>query len=464
MIKKLRIRLILLVILALGLISAGIVVAINAVNQQNIDQNAYESLRILMQNEGWRPSLRRDQRFPGETASPDVTADTDAAAKEHDLSTPAPLPQQEGWENRTLPPWMQEGDERGFLQDRSQQHFRGFNREIHVELSNYYTVMLDDNGGITGWISDRTDLYDETEIRETVSAALQTGLPQGKLSSQYFITGNSPDGTRMMVVLDARLEQESARQVLRITIMVALCAWVILSVGAFFLIRRMTRPVEEAFEKQKQFVWDASHELKTPMAVISAHAELLRKEHGDSESISYILSEVSRADQLVKNLLSLARLDKGSALQPMAEFDLSAALLSVILPFESTVFENGKTLETDIPDNIRMVGQEDMIQQLMVILLSNALKYSDDGGLIRVTLAQKNSKRVLTVFNTGDGIAPENREKVFDRFYREDLSHNSAIEGSGLGLAIARAIVEMHKGQITAGGEWHKNAVFTVVF
>ena len=134
----------------------------------------------------------------------------------------------------------------------------------------------------------------------------------------------------------------------------------------------------------------------------------------------------------------------------------------MVLPFESTVFEAGRTLETDIPENITYYGQEEMIKQLTVILLSNALKYSGQNGLIRLKLETHANRRILTVFNTGEGIAPENRDHVFDRFWREDSSHNSTISGHGLGLSIAKSIVDLHKGRITAGGEWHKNAVFTV--
>ena len=146
----------------------------------------------------------------------------------------------------------------------------------------------------------------------------------------------------------------------------------------------------------------------------------------------------------------------------MKRFDLSQALLGVALPFESTVFEAGRTLETDVPEGIWIRGDEAMLQQLAVILLSNALKYSNEGGLIRLTLAQRGRGAVITVYNTGAGIAPENLEKIFDRFYREDLSHNSAVAGNGLGLAIARTIAEAHKGHIRAESEQGSSATFIV--
>ena len=117
---------------------------------------------------------------------------------------------------------------------------------------------------------------------------------------------------------------------------------------------------------------------------------------------------------------------------------------------------------TDIPEGVFCRGDEAMLQQLAVILLSNALKYSNDGGLIRLSLTQKGRGATITVYNTGEGIAPENLEKIFDRFYREDASHNSAVAGNGLGLAIARTIVQAHKGRIRAESEPGRSATFVV--
>ena len=154
-------------------------------------------------------------------------------------------------------------------------------------------------------------------------------------------------------------------------------------------------------------------------------------------------------------------MDKGTVAAELKRFDLSEALMEVALPFESTVFEGGRTLETEIPDGIHIKGDRAMLQQLAVILLSNALKYSDAGGLIRLTLAQKGHGAIITVYNTGSGIAPENLEKIFDRFYREDLSHSNEVAGNGLGLSIARTIVQAHNGRIYAESEYGKNATFT---
>ena len=263
-------------------------------------------------------------------------------------------------------------------------------------------------------------------------------------------------------MLDARLDYLSASNVLRSTILIAAAACVLLSLLAWLLIRRMVRPVEDAFNRQKQFVSDASHELKTPLAVISANAEVLEQEIGENEYLGYIRSEVKRTDTLVRNLLTLARMDRSEAKAEMKRFDLSRALLDVTLPFESTVYEAGKTLETDIPDGIDCTGDEEMIKQLAVILLSNALKYSDDGGRIRVALKARGKQREIRVFNTGGTISPEDQEHIFDRFWRADPAHGRETGGHGLGLAIARTIVEAHRGKITVESHEGEGTAFTV--
>ena len=311
------------------------------------------------------------------------------------------------------------------------------------------------------WNSDRANLYTDEQVAALASRALACGTEFGRVGTQYFRLVEQTDSRRIMVV-DARLERMAAHSVMRTTLLVAALACAILSLGAWLLIGQMVKPVEDAFERQKQFVWDASHEFKTPLAVISANAEVLAGEIGQNEYLGYIQSEVKRTDRLVQNLLTLARMDKGTVSARMERFDLSKALLGVALPFESTVFESGRTLETDIPEGVFIRGDSEMLQQLAVILLSNALKYSGEQGVIRMSLSQKGHGCRLSVYNTGPGISPENLERIFDRFYREDLSHNREINGNGLGLAIARKNVEAHKGKIWAESHYGKDAEFIV--
>ena len=424
MIRRLRIRMTLMVIAVLILVSAGIVLATHLSNEQNIAAQAREALSVLAESGG-----------SGETRK----------------DNPPPKPDDEDDGNR----FGRKNDRRGgrnMLPD-----IRSGGDVAKAGLSNSYTVTLNEDGSVASWTSDRSDLYSDEQIVDVTAAALAQGTDTGRIGTQFYRKTDS-----RLTVLDARLDFLSASNALRSTILIAAASCVLLSLLAWLLIRRMVRPVEDAFNKQKQFVSDASHELKTPLAVISANAEVLEQDIGENEYLGYIRSEVRRTDTLVNSLLTLARLDKGAAETAMKPFDLSRALLDVTLPFESTVFEAGKTMETDIPEGIGCTGNEEQIKQLAVILLSNALKYSDEGGKIGVSLKARGKQREIRVFNTGDIISPEDREHIFDRFWRADPAHGRETGGHGLGLAIAKTITDAHHGKITVDSREGSGTAFTV--
>ena len=419
MIRKLRRRMTLMVIAVLILVSAGIVLAIHLSNERNIAAQAKDTLSVLT---------------------------------EERKETPPPKPDGEDDGTRF---GRQNGNRRG---NRGLPEIRNGGDAAMAGLSSSYTITLNEDGSVASWASDRTDLYTDETVADIAAGAIADGQDFGRIGTQFY--KKTPDG---FAVLDARLDFLSAANTLRSTILIAAASCVLLSLLAWLLIRRMVRPVEDAFTRQKQFVSDASHELKTPLAVISANAEVLEQEIGENEYLGYIRSEVRRTDTLVNNLLTLARMDRGGAdTVPMQSFDLSRALLNVTLPFESTVYEAGKTMETDIPDGIDCTGNEEMIKQLVVILLSNALKYSDDGGRIEVSLKARGKQREIRVFNTGKAISPEDREHIFDRFWRADPAHGRETGGHGLGLAIARTIADAHKGKISVDSREGEGTAFTV--
>ena len=420
MIRKLRLRMTLMVIAVLILVSAGIVLATHLANERNIAAQAEDTLAVLAEN--------------------GIAGNRKESFQERD-------------------------DDRRFARKNGGRGVRGQPPEIRsggeaaaAGLSNSYTISLNADGSVASWASDRGGLYSDEQVAGIAESALADGKNSGRIGTQFY--RKTDDG---LVVLDARLDYLSASNVLRSTILIAAASCLLLSLLAWLLIRRMVQPVEEAFLRQKQFVSDASHELKTPLAVISANAEVLEQEIGENEYLGYIRSEVRRTDTLVNNLLTLARMDKGGADTAVkVSFDLSRALLDVVLPFESTVFEAGKTLETDIPERISCTGNEEQIKQLAVILLSNALKYSDDGGRIAVSLKARGKQRDIRVFNTGDAISPADQEHIFDRFWRADPAHGRETGGHGLGLAIARTIVESHGGKISVDSREGSGTAFTV--
>ena len=409
MIGKLQRRLSLLVSGALLLVSACIVLSLYLSNLASLKTQMYRSLETLMGIETQTPP-----------------------------EAPPPAPESGG------------GRDPGQPGDVSLAH-----------LTNHYLVRIDGDGGVKSWSSGRSDLYTDEQVAQLVQRELKSGDSRGCIGSQFYLLSDSEDG-RLMVVIDARRDLESARRSLTSIVRVTAAAWAVLTAGALLLIRRMLRPVQDAFERQKQFVWDASHELKTPLAVISANAEALSAEIGENESLSYIQSEIRRTDCLVQNLLTLARMDGGRMQPTLPSFDLSRALTGVTLPFESAVFEAGRTLKTHIDEGVECTGDEEMLKQLAVILLSNALKYSNDGGEIDVRLSRRDGRPVLEVQNTGTPIPPESLPRIFDRFYRVDNSHNRENPGNGLGLSIARSIVQAHRGEIAVQSDAQRGTTFRV--
>ena len=427
MIKRRQRRMILLVLCGLLLASAGMVAAINWINWNSLETQAHGILDLLAENDGQRPLTLDMERKDFDGQEP-----------------PAPLDE--------------ERDRNAFFRDRKN---RGDLRSA-TSLSSYFTAELDENGAVCAWFSDRAELYTDEGIADLADQIVSAGKDSGRIDTQFYRLADRETG-KLLIVVDQSLALQDARRVLRLTLLLAVAEDALLSLGAIWLIRRMVKPVDEAMEKQKQFVWDASHELKTPLAVISANAEVLESEVGPSKPLEYIQSEVRRTDQLVQSLLTLARMEKGSVQAQHVPFDLSHTVLSVALPFESAIFEAGKQLNTEVPDGIAYTGDPEMIKQLCVILLSNAQKYSDAHGLITLSLEARGDRRILKVHNTGPAIPEEAQQKIFDRFYRVDSSHNREIEGNGLGLAIAQSIVKEHKGKIAVASREGEGTTFTVM-
>ena len=428
MIRRLRRRMTLMVIAVLVLVSAGIILAIHLSNEHSIAAQAEETLSVLAESSGSRTGSE-ETVFSG----PDGENGKKPAGRSREQRN-----------FRGEPPAIRSGRE-----------------AAAAGLGNSYTITLNEDSSVASWTSDRPDLYSDQQVAAMAESILSDGKDSGRIGTQFYRKIRN-EGQFLLIVLDARLDYLSAANVLRSTILITSAACILLSLLAWLLIRRMVQPVEDAFTRQKQFVSDASHELKTPLAVISANAEVLEQEIGENEYLGYIRSEVRRTDTLVHNLLTLARLDRSKSGAEMKRFDLSRAVLDVSLPFESTVYEAGKTMETDVPEGIDCLGDEDMIKQLTVILLSNALKYSNPGGRIEISLKSHGKQRELRVFNTGDSIPQEDQERIFNRFWRADPAHSRDTGGHGLGLAIAKTIVETHRGRIAVDSQAGKGTAFTV--
>ena len=328
-------------------------------------------------------------------------------------------------------------------------------------MTDFCVIRLNRNGDLHEWKSENTEQYSDETVEALLNAIREQDREEGCVEHQAYRQEERNYGT-LIVAMDVRVEDEYARMLLMITAIVGGCTCVLLSVLSVLLIRRTMKPVQEAVTKQQQFIWDASHELKTPMAAISANTQALERDMGDNPCFRHILAEVRRMNELVQNLLTLARMDNGQTFT-MERFDLGAALEGVALPMEPLAFEMGKTLQTQLGEGIFCVGNEPLICQLTTILLTNALQYSNEGGTVTLSLEKRGRQRLIRVHNTGSYLPPEEQEKVFDRFYRADHSHSRKTGGSGIGLAIARSIAQLHHGEIRIDSSPEDGTAFTVV-
>ena len=214
------------------------------------------------------------------------------------------------------------------------------------------------------------------------------------------------------------------------------------------LSRRLVRPVEQMIHAEKKFMSNASHELKTPLTVISANTQLLEEEIGDNRHLQYIRQETEQMIAMVNKMLTLMRLDAPLVQAQHQRFCVDEALLDVIFPMESVAYEKKLTMNIDVQEQMYMTADESQIKNVMTILLDNAISYTPEGGTIEIRAALRARRLLLTVSNTGEPIPPAQREKLFERFFRVDEARTGGGNHFGLGLSIASSIVSNHHGRI----------------
>ena len=256
-----------------------------------------------------------------------------------------------------------------------------------------------------------------------------------------------------LTIVDNTSAKAKLESLLKTSILIFALIEVIIIILTVEITRWIIKPVIESFNRQKQFVADASHELKTPIAVIMANAEALEKEPEEKKWLNNIKSEADRMNELVTSLLDLAKLEEGKEKEVQQEENLSKIVEMSVLTFESLMYENKIELKYDIQKDINIKCNSSQIKQLVAILIDNAIKHSETNGKISIALKKQKNDTVLTVSNRGKEIPKEIREKIFERFYREDESRNRDTNRYGLGLAIAKNIVENHNGKISVESE-----------
>lgn len=318
---------------------------------------------------------------------------------------------------------------------------------------NVYTILLDDNGEYKGLVNrSRNELENKDEIIEVAKSIIANRKEDIHISNflteKYSYSFN--DNSTLTLIDNSYQSSRITKYLLTSTVM-----FVLLEVSAYListvLTNWITRPVEESFGREKRFLADASHELKTPIAVIMASADAYENDK-DKKWINNIKSESDRMNKLVKDLLDLAKLENNKEMV-LNEENISKIVESSVLTFESLFYDRDIKLKYDIKDNLKCKCNQDSIKELISILIDNAIKYSDKKGNVKINLYKDNNDIILEVINKGVAIKEEDKEKIFDRFYKVDSSRNRKSNNYGLGLSIAKKIVELHNGKIEANSK-----------
>ena len=436
MIKKLRVKFIAVAMISVMVVLSIILGTINVLNYRAVVEDADNTLKILADNDGKFP----EQKSPGEDS------------KAVDSHNPAA------------------GNELGNLSDSGVQQEPpaddpGKNHAMSPELpfeSRYFIVTLDSEGNVTDTDTGKIAAVDTDTAEEYAQKTWEHTKTHGFLSNYRYIK-TEEDGSTQIIFLDCTRSMNTFEAFLATSLAVAVAGMAAFLILVIVLSKKIVRPVSEAYEKQKRFITDAGHEIKTPLTVIDADTEVLEMECGENEWLSDIKKQTVKLKDLTNSLIYLSKMEESRESVQKIDFPISDLVEEAAGSFEALAVTQNKTFDLEVEPMLTYCGEEKSIQRLVSILLDNALKYSPEGGRISVKFGKAGKNLQLRVYNTAEHVDQNNISHMFDRFYRFDESRNSETGGYGIGLSIARAIVESHKGKITAKSEDGKSMCMTVV-
>ena len=396
MIRKLRIKLIIASMVSLLAVLLVIMSAVNLVYYGQVIQEADSTLALLAANDGFFP--KSNHEFPPDGKFP---------KREPHLSPELP------YETR------------------------------------YFFVTLAEDGSARSVNTGKIAAVDTADAIAYAQSVWAQGKTQG-FADQYRFLVDTSSSEPLILFLDCSRGLANFKTLLLSCIGVSFVGSLLVLLLLIFLSGRIVRPFLENYEKQKQFITDAGHELKTPLTILNADAEILAMDYGENEWVSDIQTQTKRLADLTNDLILLSRMEEEQTQLQMLELPLSDIAEETITPFQAVARTQGKALELHIQPMLSLRGDEKSLRKLFSILLDNAVKYSVPQSTISCTLEKQKNCIRLSVWNAVDHITKAQTEHLFDRFYRTDQSRNSQTGGYGLGLSIALAIVTAHKGKITA--------------
>lgn len=400
MIKKLRLKFICIAMFSVIIVLILIIGGININNYRAITQKADETLNILKDNNGHYPP-----KIPGK----------------HEFTTPEAL-----YETR------------------------------------YFSVIINKQKEIIDIELDNISAVDELNARKYTLDVIRKNKEKGFIGYYRYLRVELYNDDIMYIFLDCNRTLTIFYQFLQSSVMMSIIVIILVLALVILFSSIVTRPLVKTYQKQKQFITNASHDLKTPLTIINGSCEILEYNNLDNEWIQTIKEQVTKLTSLTNKLVFLTKMDESIGDYQVEEFNLSSVIEELILPYQQLLNSQNKTFIYNIQTDLVYKGNEKMISEMMTLLLDNALKYSSDQGIVELQIfkAGRNIKIILS--NTTDNIPVGNLDKLFERFTRLDTSRNSDTGGHGIGLSVVKSIVDAHKGKIKATSDDGKTITFTI--
>ena len=403
MIKKLRRKFILIAMCSMIFVLGTIVTVINVLNYQKTDNYSNRIISLLTDNEGGFP--------------------------------------------KDFPVRPNQGD--------------GMTPETPFE-ARFFSVMLDEQGDVV--FSDVRQIAAITpQTAEKYAKNLYSDGKTAGMYDDYKYRVKETDKGTLYIFLDCTREMNSFRGFLQTSILISLGGLAVVFILIIIFSHIALKPVEESYQKQKHFITNASHDVKTPLTIINAGAEVIELEHGEVEWTKEIKKQTERLTALTDKLVFLSRMDEENQKIEIREFNLSELICEAIEPYENIATSKGFSFSFDCQSDIVYKGNEEMLSQAIALLMDNALKYTNEQGQISISLKKTVKGIELRFKNTADSVKEGNNNEIFERFYRSEQSRNSKTGGHGIGLSVVKAIISAHKGKISAYSSDGKSMEFLIV-
>ena len=443
MVSKLRKRVVIYTVIAVALVLALLMGIVNIANFISKDKAANEILEILADNNGEFPAWGGGRDDNGGMPSGGGGPSDNGGGLPSDGGREGGEPF--GGPNGGAPPWM----------------LPGMTEETPYE-TRFFTVDVKADGSIKAINTGRIAAVDSSKAVEMVARAEERGKTSGYDGNYKYIVKNK-EGDKTYIFLDCTRDLNSVKSFLKTSMLVSLIGLIAITLFVILLSPKMIKPIAESYAKQKEFITNAGHELKTPMAVIESCAEVIELESGESKWTSGIKEQVKKLSDLTTHMVSLAKMDEQEDLA-MEDVNLSELVETALEGFCLEAEQQNRIIEKNIESDISIKGNATLLTELVSILADNALKYASADKPIKFSLTKEGKKVVLAEENYAEGLEKGNQNKLFDRFYRGDTSHNSNQPGSGIGLSMAQSIVTAHGGTITAESPDGQRLIFTAKF